>query len=136
MGLKASWLTLVGGLLLLGCSKENNVTVSGKGGDVVACPAKPSSPGLIDDFECGLAGKLPDWDGRTGGYFTASDDQEGNTFVDANDPDFVWEDLRCPYAFESKTAGCAQGKTAKCGDPSATCWGATYGLGLTVDGTA
>jgi hypothetical protein len=128
-------LGLVVGAYGVGCSKENNVSVSNSEDGVVECAAKPPTPGFIDDFECGLAGALPDWEGRTGGYFTASDDQEGNTFVDPNHPDFVWEDLRCPYSYDSDTAGCAQGKTADCGEPSTTCWGAVLGLGLTVDGS-
>jgi hypothetical protein len=120
-------------LAALGC-KENNINVD-KADGVIPCASKPPTPGFIDDFECGQTGKLPEWEGRNGGYFTTSDDQTGNTFLDPNDPDFSLDDLRCSYGFDGSTsAGCARGKTPAC-TPSATCWGGAYDIAITVDGS-
>jgi hypothetical protein len=124
-------------LSLLGCSKTNNIdqSVHGDPDAPPECAAEPPRAGLIDAFECGPPGALPAWEGRSGGWYTQSDDQPGNTFVDANDPAFDFEALRCHVGFgDSEWAACAEGKTAKC-DLSEDCWGASIGVAMTKDGT-
>ena len=118
------------------CSKENNVTVNKTDDEGFAdCTAKPPQLDLIDDFECGPPGALPTWDERDGGWYTQSDDQEENTFVDANDPAFDFADVRCRVGRDSDWAACANGKTAQC-DVSTDCWGAALGVSFRKDGVA
>jgi hypothetical protein len=129
------WILLLIGPIS-GCSKENNISTGAEDG-LTECGGAPTSPGLIDDFECGEPGFAPPWEGRTGGWFTVSDGAEGNTFVDENDPSFDVNALRClDFGYEGGAAGCARGKTADCGEEiSDACWGAGLAFSFMGDGT-
>jgi hypothetical protein len=105
---------------------------TGGGGVAGSGGSPPCIPTVVDDMESGLAGKLPECDGRVGGWFTANDGLTGTTQTPAPLPP-------SQYAFPYASPGANGSANAirsygTCSNASGA-WGALLGLALNDSGT-